>query len=278
MPAILIPGRAATGQRPSGPFQVNRDSAQSHDLALWWPILPFGGVSMGRSPLEANHATAIGSTVRLQGGTLGGLVMRATGASVTTDLLQTTSLQNGPSNFTSPFTISCWAWFATLSNDPCPISMGGSATFKAAAIIGRSSVLRYEGRGPLMVTGPSIVAGGWYHICGVTYGASSHALFVNGVKYVGTGTNDSGVPDRFSLGIYDDGSSFNPTDGLLCDGRIYNRALSDAEVWSLYDPATRWDLYWVPGRRVFVDVAAAATFNPAWARGSNQLLSGGFVS
>lgn len=41
------------------------------------------------------------------------------------------------------------------------------------------------------------------------------------------------------------------------DFKLWNREFSANEHWALYDPATRWDLYWVPGRRVFFDVAAA---------------------
>ncbi len=47
-------------------------------------------------------------------------------------------------------------------------------------------------------------------------------------------------------------------EALFADFRIYNRALTDNELWQLYDPRSRWDLYYVPGRRVFFDTGAAA--------------------
>lgn len=40
-------------------------------------------------------------------------------------------------------------------------------------------------------------------------------------------------------------------EGLIWDVRIYNRALSAREVWEMYNPATRFDLYGTDGRRVF---------------------------
>ena len=43
------------------------------------------------------------------------------------------------------------------------------------------------------------------------------------------------------------------------DSRIYNRALSPAEIWAMYDPATRWELYApvMPRGVVYVPAAAA---------------------
>jgi hypothetical protein len=47
-------------------------------------------------------------------------------------------------------------------------------------------------------------------------------------------------------------------DGLIADVRIYKRALSDAEVWALYDPRSRWDLYWQPNTRAYSFMSAIA--------------------
>lgn len=47
--------------------------------------------------------------------------------------------------------------------------------------------------------------------------------------------------------------------GDIWDVRVYHRALSVSEWWQLYDPRTRWDLYWTPSptRYLFVGGAAA---------------------
>jgi len=58
--------------------------------------------------------------------------------------------------------------------------------------------------------------------------------------------------------------------------RVYDRALSDAEVWSLYDPQTRWDLYWQRRRTFFLPAAATGGgFQPAWARHATVTLGAG---
>ena len=49
------------------------------------------------------------------------------------------------------------------------------------------------------------------------------------------------------------------TAGGLRDACVWNRALSAAEVWSLYDTRTRWDLYWQPSRTVHFDIPAVST-------------------
>lgn len=46
--------------------------------------------------------------------------------------------------------------------------------------------------------------------------------------------------------------------GRMCDARIYNWAIPDDLVWQLYDPATRWDLYYPIGRKVWSFKAPAA--------------------
>ncbi len=40
--------------------------------------------------------------------------------------------------------------------------------------------------------------------------------------------------------------------GFLGPCVIWNRLLTAGEAWTLYDPATRWDLYWTPSPRVRV--------------------------
>ena len=37
----------------------------------------------------------------------------------------------------------------------------------------------------------------------------------------------------------------------MADVRAWNRALTAAEVWQLYDPRTRWDLYYPLRQRTF---------------------------
>ena len=46
--------------------------------------------------------------------------------------------------------------------------------------------------------------------------------------------------------------------------RYYSRAIPDATIAAMSDPATRWDLYWTgPKTYVFVGAAAGASTFPA---------------
>lgn len=46
--------------------------------------------------------------------------------------------------------------------------------------------------------------------------------------------------------------------GGMHDVMCWNRSLSDAEVYALYEPSTRWSLYWTPSRRAYLDLGAVA--------------------
>lgn len=87
---------------------------------------------------------------------------------------------------------------------------------------------------------------------------------------------DPAYGDPFFVGtinaISGDERYFN---GAVWDVRVYNRALTDVEWLAVFNQATRWDLYWVPGRRVFFDIGAGSAFQAAWARGANVILQPG---
>ncbi len=54
--------------------------------------------------------------------------------------------------------------------------------------------------------------------------------------------NQLANPFAMYIGSDDDGQS-NPWQGMFCDLRFYNVALSPAEIAAMYAPSTRWDLY-----------------------------------
>jgi hypothetical protein len=96
--------------------------------------------------------------------------------------------------------------------------------------------------------GTSLVAGTVYHLCG-TYDGANVRLYVNGILRGGptaqTGTTPSYGTNYF--GVHQNTTS-NPFVGTLYELRWYSRALSASEVWALYDPLTRWELY-TPSKR-----------------------------
>lgn len=98
----------------------------------------------------------------------------------------------------------------------------------------------------------------WTHLA-VTAGPAGIRVFMDGVLDNSTATAFGGGGTASSAAIGAGAGSGAGSDtwiGSFCDVRLWHRVLTDTEVWQLYDPATRWDLYWVPGRRVFFDVGA----------------------
>ena len=76
----------------------------------------------------------------------------------------------------------------------------------------------------------------WYHIVGIIDGQDSIGIFINGVKaegtYTGSATTYNHSEGEGSVGrVWDPGSFFS---GKIDDLRIYNRALTEAEIKALY--------------------------------------------
>lgn len=109
-------------------------------------------------------------------------------------------------------------------------SDGGTTISSAATLVGRTR----------LITG--------------TYDGATMRVYLDGVQATSqarTGTLNSGSDPIGLCGTN------NNVQGWYADFRVWDRALSAAEVWALYDPATRWDLYWVPGRTLYFDAGAA---------------------
>lgn len=102
----------------------------------------------------------------------------------------------------------------------------------------------------------SIVVGTatWFHWA-VVFTSASVTVFTNGVANgsAGLGGNNA-LATTVYLGDRVDGVNAS-LNGQIADVRWYNRPCSSAEVWTAY--VNPWDLYYVPGRRLYFDLAAA---------------------
>jgi len=107
--------------------------------------------------------------------------------------------------------------------------------------------------------------GTWHHIA-LSAGPSSDviAFYVDGISQAIT-YDQQDTPSSFAnftktlyLGGFNDGGApLSPYVGNLLDFRIYNRVLTVDEVWQLYAPETRWELYEPVVRQWVVGVTAA---------------------
>jgi len=93
-----------------------------------------------------------------------------------------------------------------------------------------------------------------HHFCFVSRATNDHRAFVDGVEIgSSTATGTAGPFTDFWIG----GWSSTAWDGALRDVRAYNKGLTDAEIWALYDPRTRYDLFGVPSRNFWMPAGAA---------------------
>jgi len=98
----------------------------------------------------------------------------------------------------------------------------------------------------------------WHHVVGV-YDGTDIKIYING-NHVGTPSAQTGVTkdSASTLAIFDYSGTGWGLAGDIADPRLYDTALSAGDVWNMYDPATRWDLY-KPIAPTLWPVGAAAT-------------------
>lgn len=83
-------------------------------------------------------------------------------------------------------------------------------------------------------TGITASTGTWYHCVFVQHSATTVSIYINGTKTNDTVTNYTATVGQFYLG-YLGRSSVWYFDGLIDEVGVWNKALSDAEVTSLYN-------------------------------------------
>jgi hypothetical protein len=177
-------------------------------------------------------------------------------------------------NRTSTSALAFFGWGGTTQNRLGPLwftdgnlyffGEGGNNNFPAVALAGT----------------------GWHHVALVYNGAlaagSRVAGYVDGRSQTlsggGTDTPTYDVIGTFRIGEEADFGRY--TTGYHDDVTVYSRALSATEVFALYEQSRRGHpdtLRWL-GQRIWFPpspAAGGATFQPAWARGSNQWIGPG---
>ena len=188
-----------------------------------------------------------------------------------------------PNDAAQPFTISCWVNITipstslTTSDNPANMyvvtfdandaasypgyGLGAAATLAANGPI--TSELDVDGHeAQATMFGSSVINDGKWHLLVATYTPASSTvrptstgnIYIDGVldstsnsmAELESPTVDSpgGLLNPFSMyvGTDDDGHS-NAWQGMFCDLRFYNAALSATQIAAMYAPATRWQLY-----------------------------------
>lgn len=241
---LLKPSSRGRGTQPTGPVLVNRASPLSVGLRRWWqPTLHAGWrrdygsdqvvVSEQATPLlRGNAVGGVGAYCTANAGIL---IPKLTG--VTSGSTFTLRLVCTPMTWPGGFT----AWiddnfrdFATFMDTSGAVSFGGSV---------------WQGLLPPLTIGKrwDLVLAADANIL-----AGRPTVYVNGVN-MGAGGNADWSRDDAYLGFNFSGGGVG-ADCIYETLQVWNRCLRDQDVWQLYDPATRWDLYWVPSARTFFDI------------------------
>ena len=227
MPYLLFDGKNS----PSIPFTLNRASPQAAGLLLWYPTV--GYVGRLADYAAANHF----------GGTLTGPpgVRREPSVGIGMDFTgsERWEVTHVSDLSTTTRTISAWVIGDTLTGTQTIVKKDVEYILRCD---NTSLTLYTWTSGGLNQISATLSTGTLYHVCG-TWDGTNAVLYVNGVqKNTSTpGGTTSTSSNNWTIGAQPGGGE--GWDGLIADVRLYNRALSAAEIWSLYAPQTRWDLY-----------------------------------
>ncbi|MCF8295948.1 MAG: T9SS type A sorting domain-containing protein [Saprospiraceae bacterium] len=183
------------------------------------------------SPVGSNPATISGMTIGSTG--LSGTALVGTGASSSTSKITT----GWSASFTGSWTIAFWTsnivasstlWY--IWGDP---GASGFRCFTNGAAGANNWLVRGGGLPDLAVTGAATSAPNMIHIVR-DYTAGTYKSYKNGVLIttVSTTAAFSTAGTGFTIGGYSSNSSLN---GNMDEFRIYNRALSQAEITATYN-------------------------------------------
>ncbi len=229
-------------RRPLNSPQINRNSWQARGLIGWWPMRP---------AFDMVDHSGNGHRITNQGPDLVtdsdfGWVM---------DFERSNDdyfLFDSPILTAAPMTLCAWVKLegtleqtvfsitnADVTNDFFNLQLQDSSGYKVAANIRRSATVS-------CFSTTTLGTGTWHHVCGVYHSPTLRNAFLDGGGK-GTSTVDTtpiaGNLNTINIGRLHIVTPRNRFDGLMADVRAYNRALSDREVYQLFAPETRWDLY-----------------------------------
>lgn len=256
--------RAWPGPHPplGVPFVLNRASPQAAGLAGWWPMRGGDGGVL-REVAQNNITTYPGGTSNPTWSPAG-LLGEALSLDATNDYLV---VDRALLSSSAPFSL-CWWEMITQSAGTYVARFALKITggTKAFTVIRSNDTTNYgvlawrEATGGFVVKGPTSPTFAqslniWKHFCitcttnATSNAAADYALYIDGLPSTVSGTSAplGGAGSSVNRIGYD--GNYNGHSFLMSDIRIYNRALSAAEVFALYAPQTRWQLYGVNAAR-----------------------------
>lgn len=249
---------------PDGKFTLNRNSPQADGLVGWWPSLASRGGSVLRDLVYGNNGAFTGDT-NWQSNPEIGAWLDFDGAG---DHVQMADRDEYSLNTTGGLTVCAWAAVDTQFTRSVIVSKGAASNYEWALKFENSTNLKVfmwtlAGSNYLTATSSTTyVMGTLYHTAFTAILDTEVRLYENAVEVA----NDISSSGSYGNGtsvvrIGERGDGQDDLNGRVGGIRIYNRSLYPAEIWQLYAPETRWDLY-LPIQRIWPAVAAAAANAP----------------
>ena len=268
-------------QKPLWPFTLNVDCEQAVGLVGWWPGGPSGGLKLFDRSGKGNHGTLTGfaSPFTTASGWVAGLgpgadALICDGSSDVVDFGNVDFIAGdfslgywvkkltGSTSFTNIWGLGRWNTGGTPGTNEYELALTDDATGNT-----NKPTLYYEvGTTKYLVTAATaLTLGRWAHVFGTRSGGTI-TVYINGnPDATSSGNSASAITNRsrnLKLAGADVGILY--ANAVFFDPRLYNRALSAAEVAAIYHPATRWQLRYQPGRTKWflgsaADVSAAIT-------------------
>jgi hypothetical protein len=232
--------RKLSNAPPVGGFTLNRDSPLAKGLVFWLPLIDRGQTDRARGLVTTS---SFSTTAPVLATTNEGLGWR---------------IDNTSSNYLTcatpvaalPLTIACWFYPLAVASTRDLVSIGNSGNnldFYELQQASGGGVRARQGDSTSTssaTTAGAVTANVWQLATAVYAATNLRIAYLNGTgRTTSTGTRATSTLDRIGIGAYLGGTISSWFDGYIRNVCIWNRALSDAEVWRLYDPLTRWELF-----------------------------------
>ncbi len=262
---------------PHPPFTLNQDSQQARGLVGWWPFSPEGGDIIRDVSGFSRHGTWIFGN-KWDGNELG---QRGLNFDGNADEVNMGDVLNFDTNDPFSLMVQIKYLIASVNTTEALISkMGPSANRGYTTTLERTGEKRLQ----------------FFHIS--TFPSNHNVVEIDDffepagglntifqLVFTNAGTNAASGMKIYSNGLDQSAVVFNDTlsattshtgdcllgnradistqefSGIMYEARIYNVELTATEVWNMYNPSTRWDLYHELGRKTYLFSAAAGALN-----------------
>jgi hypothetical protein len=262
-------------RRPTWPFALNRDSYQSQGLVAFWP-LGDDRVNTTLDLVRHNHG-ALTNSPTWTPTSQGGACISATGST------QYVSFPQLAVNNISAGMVAAWIRVIDINNGAFILNKqhDGTGTYAAFTMscfvdssgsvsAGTAGALYWHGNNGVTQAGPSTTVlsdFGWHHVA-VVFSTTTATFYIDGIA-CGSASANYSIPSDTSAtnlttlaGVFSGITDSHVLNGQMHSLGVWNKAaITATQVWGLYDPKTRWDLYYKPQRRVWF---GANIHMPVW--------------